>query len=246
MRRTNAPLLNLLALGLCLVSVSAAGTDEFVNVSGMAEMEAYPDEVRIRCGVTKVHKKLDSAVAHTSRVSKTLLKIAESFGIDKADIGTEISELRREYRNSQDTATYLGIKSELIYSIKVRGVDSISRIINTLYASGMNDLRDISFSHSNQDSLKRVLTETAMAHALENAKAMVKNQGRKVEKLISASYEMPGDFSVNTRGSVGDLLGGYWGGDAGAPGSRLEIEYLKILPKKIRMSVQVYAKYAIK
>lgn len=239
-----APLLVSLTVGFT-VSAFAAEPANFVNVSGRAEIEVVPDQAFVTCGVNALRKRMDSAVAHSSKVSESIFAISRKYGIDKSDIGTELSELRKEYRVDRDTSTYLGILSQHIYLIKVRNIDSISRFINEMHAHGMNELRNITFTYSKEDSLKRVVSEMAMADALANAKSLVRNQGRTVGKLISASYEKPEGFDVRAEGRF-DRMGALWGGEAGPAHRNMTVEYLKILPKKIRVPLTVFAKYEIK
>lgn len=236
----------LILIILASVRAHAVEFGNFVHVSGRAEIEVLSDQAYLICGVTKVHKRIDTAVARSARISEAILRIAGAYGIDKSDISTEITELQKEYHNNKDTSTYVGIKSQTIFGIKLRKIDSVSRFVNEMYAAGMNDFRHIEFSYSKQDSLMRMAGDLAMSDALGNAKAMVKHQGREIGKLLAASYEKPDDFDVSVDTRLDDLLGGLYGGDSRVPGKAMLIEYLKFIPKKIKVESKVFAKYELK
>lgn len=225
-------------------SLVAAGKDEFVNVSGKGTIRVYPDQVLLSMGVSRIDKKVDSAVATTSRVANKLVSICKSFGIGEKQIETQTNTLERAYRTSVDTTTYLGIKSEVCYNITLSPVDSVNSLLNALYRNGMNEFLGFRFGHSNQDSLKRAASRLAIRDAFENASALAETSGRKIKTLLNASYEKPGDFSF--RPNVGHELGYSMG--MGAPEGKppIDLEYFKIKPGLLDFDIEVFAKYELK
>lgn len=235
----------LLACILLHVSLAAAGKDEFVNVSGKGSIKVSPNQVLLSLGVSRIDKKVDSAVAATSRVADKLVSICKSFGISENQIETQTNTLERAYKTSADTTTYLGIKSEIIYNITLSPVDSVNALLNALYRNGMNEFLGFRFGHGKQDSLKRAASRLAIRDAFENATALAETSGRKIKTLLNASYEKPSDFSF--RPNVRRESFGYdmnMGADAG--NKEVDLEYFKIKPGILEFEIEVFAKYELK
>jgi len=106
----------LVACLLLQVGFVTAGKDEFVNVSGKGIIKAYPDQVILIFGVSRIDKKADSSVVATSRVANKLVSICKSFGVDDKEIYTQANTLERAYKSTMDTTTFLGIKSLVLYT----------------------------------------------------------------------------------------------------------------------------------
>jgi uncharacterized protein len=233
-----------LVLG-AMVGIAMAGKDEFVNVSGKGSVKAYPNLVTLTFGVNKIDKRLDTAVGTTTKVANKLLAICRNYGVDERDLETVSNSLERAYKNDRDTTTYLGIKSEIIYRVKMKNVDSVNVLVNTMYRNGLNEFRGFSFGHSQQDSLKRLASILAIKDAFENANALANNSGKKIKGLLNASYEKPEDFSFQpqTRHEgvwAGAGMGDYWGSRS------FDLEFFKIKPGILNFEIEVFAKYEIK
>lgn len=240
--------MKVLVAGLLLqTGLFAAAKDEFVNVSGKGSIKVFPDQVILSFGVSKIDKKVDSAVGATSRVANKLTSICKAYGIKDKEIETQSNSLERAYKTNHDTTTYLGIKSEVIYDVTLSKVDSVNALLNALYRNGMNEFRGFVFGHTRQDSLKRAASRLAIRDAFENASVLAETSGRKIKTLSNASYEKPEDFSFRPQ----TRHEGFWSGAQAGMGEisvdrGFDLEYFKIRPGFLVFEIEVFAKYELK
>jgi uncharacterized protein YggE len=228
-----------------MVMAGIGNAQKFVNIYGESKIRIYPDQAILTCGVSSVNKKADVSAKKAAKVTENILRICRKYGVDPKDISTKTTEIKKDYRNDQDTTTYLGIKARTIFEIRLANIDSITVLANELYRNGMNEFEAVEFATSKEDSAKKAASQNAMKDAYENAKCLLKAQGKEVGELLSVSFDKPEDFDQKEKSKIDDLLGGLWLGEEG-PGDKDMLEYLKIMPRKIAIEAKVYAKYSIK
>jgi uncharacterized protein YggE len=226
------------------VNLAIASKEEFINVSGKGSVQIFPDQVTLTFGVSQVDKKLDSAVGKVSKVANNLIAICKSYRIEDKYIETVSNSLERAYKNDRDTATYLGIKSEIIYEVVLFQIDSVNSLLNKMYRNGMNDFRGFSFSYTKQDSLKRIASEIAIKDAYSNANVLAVSSGKKIKGLLNASYEKPEDFSFRPQTRHEGLWAGAGMGSLYGK-QNVDLEFFKIKPGLLNFEIEVFAKYEI-
>jgi uncharacterized protein YggE len=208
--------------------------------------------VILRIGVTTVNLVADSSLENTNRIIDTIISVLHNYEIKDSNIVTYSTSFIREYENSRDTTTYLGMKSENVLNVKFTDIYKVEELLNVLIGKGMNVLDDYQFKSSVEDSVKRVCAELAFVEARKNAEAIARKSDRKLGKLLNASYEKPDDYRVRpdfqielSRGSHGSLALKKRGGEL-AFKQKPDLKYLTIRVPKLTFSNTVYAKFELK
>jgi len=223
----------------------------YIYSEGKGKVKVKPDMISLKLGVSTVNKSADSALKSTNLVADRLMTVMTQFGIAKEAIETYRTVLKREYQNSRDTTTYLGVKSELILRVNYYNVNETEKLLNSLISAGMNVLEDYDFEHTKSDSLRRAAAEIAITDARRNAENISKKERRKLGNLLNASYERPEDFQSKADFKIGyqDLIGNLMAGEEGGSGLELRrkgiLQYLRIYVPYLSFENTVYAKFLL-
>lgn len=226
---------------------------EYVFTEGDGKVETKPNYVIMKIGVSTIHSNPDTALVKTNTTIDTIFSILKKYGTKSNDIETYSASFTREYKDTRDTTTYLGIKSECVLQVNYYNLDSFEILLNQMIGKGMNILKAYDFRHTEEDSLKRIAAQLAFIEASKNAGAIAQKSSRSIGKLLNVSYEKPHEYSVRpdfkielSRELIGGLMGGYGGGRLDLNLKRQDLKYLRIMIPTLEFENKVYTKFELK
>lgn len=240
----------LLTLIFSLIPAREKQTDEYIFTEGKGKVEVRPNLVEMNIGVSTINFSADSALINTNRITDTILVILKKYGVEDKDIETFSSSFLREYKDTRDTSTYLGIKSEHILKVKFFKVEKFETLLNEMIGKGMNVLNYYKFKHTEEDSLKRVSAQLAFIDAQKNAKAIAEKSDRTLGRLLNVSYEKPQNYRIQPDFKIElsrKLIGSLMGGDGGSLNLRKkqDLKFLRIIIPTIKYTNEVFTKFQI-
>lgn len=183
-----AALAGALAVSPALAQVTPPPT---ISVSGEGTVSVPPDMALIDGGVTSDAKTARAASeANNNAMGKVLLEL-KSAGIDAKDVQTSRLSLQPQYaqqtRPGPNVVT--GYRASNRVTIRLRDVTKVAATIDTLVASGANEIGGINFMVEKASKLLDEARDRAVADARRKAEIYAKAAGVTLGTPVSISEE---------------------------------------------------------
>lgn len=188
--------MNKIILSLLLLSAPSFAADNIrlISVKGEGEVKVKPDIASIQLHVVSKAKDAKSAqeknAAEMARVMKAL---KSEFGLDEKDIQTSGFNLNPEYRYEQKSGkqVFLGFTANHSLTAKVRKLETVGPIIDSIPGKGKEDLAvnlgGVSFDVEDRRALEVKALEVAMQNARARADALAKFSKRGIKDVLRIS-----------------------------------------------------------
>jgi uncharacterized protein YggE len=187
-------------------SFIGSGADEraTITVSGVGKLDKVPDTARISFTVSDTQKSLASA---QTNVSKTITSVTDSLvkaGIRKEKITTErySSYPKYEYPQircfAQESCPQPGNPILVGYTlshtviVKVEDLENIERVLGIIGGFTVENISGPSFGFSNEEAITREVRSLAIKNAKKEAKALAKDLGVRLVRIVSYSDQSGG------------------------------------------------------
>lgn len=172
---------NLLALLVFLFCANVALAD--ISLSGEGSVSTSPDVAIINVGVvTKAESAVQSLADNREAMIRLFEKVAD-LGIDKKCVQTMNFSIQSEYDHR--TSRFVGYVTRNLITLTIHDVDKIGSILDSLVASGSNQVQNIRFGVINNKTLLADARRQAVADAKEKAKLYADAANIKLGKIIS-------------------------------------------------------------
>ncbi|MBU3968946.1 SIMPL domain-containing protein [Patescibacteria group bacterium] len=168
-----------------------------INVEGKGEVFAMPDIATFSFSVSE--KSATVKVAQDS-VTEKMNKILDNLGknkIEKKDISTGGYNIYPEYEYRQVNCfvypcpegkrILTGYKVTHTITLKIRDLDKVGSILNSLGELGATDVSGVNFSIDKEDELKEEARDIAIENAKDKAEELSKVLGVKLVRVINYS-----------------------------------------------------------
>ena len=161
-----------------------------INVTGEATVSAAPDLAQIDAGVSSDAKTArEASDANNAAMGKVLLAL-KGAGIAESDYQTSRLSLQPQYApNRAGPSPIVGYRATNRVTIRVRDVNKLAGVIDTLVGAGANDIGGIAFSVANASKLLDGAREQAITDARRKAEIYAKAAGVSIGAPISISEE---------------------------------------------------------
>jgi uncharacterized protein len=149
-----------------------------ISVTGEAQVSVPPDLAHIDAGVASDAKTArEASDANNVAMGKVLIAL-KGAGIDEKDIQTTRLSLQPEYApNRSGPSPIVGYRASNRVTIRLRDVNKVAAVIDTLVGAGANDIGNVSFSVSQASKLLDDAREKAVADARRKAEIYAKAAG---------------------------------------------------------------------
>ncbi len=157
-------------------------TDRTIEVSANGEVEAEPDEARMRVGLEATGESPEAVETELAEQAAEITETFEELGIPDDDIESG----RFNVRSRRNESGYQGSHS---YQIVVDDVDSVGEVISEVTAAGADDVGRINFGLTDETraQLRDQALEEALANADEEAQFIAENRGVSITGTQSVS-----------------------------------------------------------
>lgn len=186
--------LYLAGLGAALLAVPAMAqvAPPSISVSGEGSVSAAPDLAVIDGGVTSDAKTArEASDANNTAMGKVLLAL-KTAGIDDKDVQTSRLSLSPQYAqapNRQGVNTITGYRASNRVTLRLRDVTKVASTIDTLVASGANEIGGINFMVAQASKLLDDARTEAVADARRKAEIYAKAAGVALGAPLSIAEE---------------------------------------------------------
>ncbi len=177
----------LVTLLIIAFNLSADSIVRTINVVGKGEIDVKPDTVVITTGVESADPTIGAALKENSTIMSTIFEGLADLGIIKEDIQTNNYSvyLYKPYdKNNKENEEYRVSNS---INIKVRNMNLVDVIIDTLISLGANRINGVYFTYENENQFELELRKRAVENARSKAEYLAELENLKITGVISIS-----------------------------------------------------------
>jgi uncharacterized protein YggE len=162
-----------------------------VTVVGSGQVQGVPDTLTADVGIEFIAPDVTTAMNQTSERQQALIDALVDAGVDRKDISTTDVSLQPQYGGAEPNAvrTIVGYRAGNSISVKIRKLDSASRVLATIVGTGGDATRINSVRYSIEDDSQLVTDARARAFhdAKDRAQQYAELSGMHLGKIISIS-----------------------------------------------------------
>jgi uncharacterized protein YggE len=157
-----------------------------VNVVGSGEVKGVPDTLTADVSIETIAPDVTTAMNQTNDRQKAVLGALNANGIEPRDISTTQVSLQPQY---SDNSVIAGYRASNSIQIKIRKLDTASRVLADVISTGGDATRLNSVSYSIEDDSKLVSDARARAFsdAKDRAQRYAQLSGLSLGKIIAIS-----------------------------------------------------------
>lgn len=171
-------------------------TPSTININTSSELKQAPDMATISASVITQSKNAKTAMAENSVRMNAALNAMKAAGIVDRDLQTSGINLQPQYVYEENKPPKIsGYQVTNTLTIRVRAMDKIGNVLDTLVAQGVNNITGPNFGIDNPELGLDKAREDAMKKAIDRANLYAKVAGMKVKRVItineSGGYQAP-------------------------------------------------------
>ncbi len=166
-----------------------------IRVTGDSQLSAKPDRVQIDIGVTTHAEHSQEAAAENARQVDAVLSALKKAAGPTAVLKTVNYSLSPtyKYQNGHEPAL-TGYSAANIVQVTLDDLTKISNVIDAAAQAGANNVRGISFTLRDQDSVHAEALRKAAAKARADAEVLAAALGLKIVRVLSVEESGGGRF----------------------------------------------------
>jgi len=157
--------------GLAYAQVEVESAGPVVNLSITENVVLDPDMANLSAGVTTIEPTAVASMRANANAMRRVIDRIEAMGIDRDDIQTTGIELNPDYAYNQQTQqqVFRGYRVSNRVSVKVRDIESVGNVLDTLVAVGATDIGGIGWAVEDQTSAIDQARQAAFARGRDQA-----------------------------------------------------------------------------
>jgi uncharacterized protein YggE len=178
---------------------SHAADRSLLTVTGQGEAHAAPDMATITVGAVSEADTAAEALTRNSEQVSAAIDALKAAGVEARDIQTNGFSVSPRYVSDRDANTAPRIDGYRVSNsvmVRVRKLDSVGSLLDTLVKAGANDIGGINFGISSADELEDTARTAAVADARHKAELYAEAAGVRLGAIraideAAGSYPMP-------------------------------------------------------
>ena len=171
-----------------ITSVTTTKTDTF-SVTGEGKVSVPPDIAVVSAGVQSQGATVKIAQDQLNKNMNAVSAAVKAAGVDAKDIQTSGYSINPMYDYRAGGQKITGYQATSNLMIKVRAIDSASRVIDAATAAGANQIGGISFDVDDKTKAQNEARQKAVAEAKSKAENAAKIAGFSLGKIINYSED---------------------------------------------------------
>ena len=203
--------------------VSTAVTTNTISFSGEGKVVSVADIAMVNLSIVTESATSKSAQDNNSKKSKAVVDFLKKQKIEDNDIKTTSYNIYPQYRYLEnENPKIYGYQVNQTIEVKIRNLDSVSAILDGVVSAGANQINSLSFEIDEPEKLKSEARKMAIDDAKKKARALEKELGIDLGKIINFS-ENTGGFPTPIYFEAKTGMGGVGGGGPSVPSGENEI-----------------------
>jgi uncharacterized protein len=167
---------------------NASDNTNLISVTGTGDVYTTPDIATVDISVVTEKKQIADAMSENTQKMNDIISFVKGEGVADNDITTtnfNISPIYQYDKNGTRSLQDYQISQSL--TVKIRDLTKIGGILSGATSKGANSIGDLSFTVDNDDQVKADAKARAITDAKTKAKALEKELGIKLVKIVSFS-----------------------------------------------------------
>ena len=179
------PLLTtLLALTLPLLACQATAGDEYIDVTGQGEAEAWPDYLELNMTVSATDKNAETAKSLVDQSMNQALALAATFNIDESDILADRISRQPQWEWHKDGRQYMGEQVRRNLVLTLRNTDDYTELSQRLFAIKNLTINNTSTGFDDPQALQQKATKAALLNARDKASFMAATLDNRLDGVL--------------------------------------------------------------
>lgn len=162
-----------------------------ITITGQASVSATPDMAVVTARVVTAGKTAPEALSGNSAAMTAVIDKIKAFGIAGKDIQTSGFSINPRYTPSQNwtdgAPRIIGYDVSNGVTVKIRDLDTLGAILDTVVASGANQIGGIQFQVSDPEDKLNEARKQAVANARERAMLYAEAAGAELGPILLIS-----------------------------------------------------------
>lgn len=166
-----------------------------ITVTGDAEVRVVPDEVVLTLGVETSAQNLEFAKEQNDEQVKTILEIAQNYGIEARYIQTDHISIEPRYENNYENRALIGYFVRKTVVIILKDVAKFDDLLTDLVEADVNYVHGINFRTTELRKYRDQARALAIKAAQEKAAALAGELGESIGKPRTIQEDQIGWWS---------------------------------------------------
>jgi uncharacterized protein YggE len=159
-----------------------------ISISAQGAVQRAPDIAYITTGVTTEAKTAEAALAENASRMNALMAVLKEAGIAERDIQTSNFSLYPTYIYPENqTPRITGYNASNQVTVRVRALDRLGSILDTVVRAGGNTFGGLSFGLDDETEARNEARRLAMKEAMARAELYAGAAGLKVRRVVTIS-----------------------------------------------------------
>lgn len=194
------------------ITVVTTSKSTEMAVVGEGKVEVSPDTAYVDAGITVDNRATVKEVQDTmNTINNKIINALKNMGIEKEDIKTSNYSVYPNYKYENNITSISGYNGNATIKIKVRNIQTVSKIIETVTEAGANQIQGVRFSIDKPEVYREEARNKAIENAKDQAEKMAKNLGIKLGKVVNI-IESSGSKPISLYEKAYPISGGGGGG----------------------------------
>ncbi|WP_323785314.1 SIMPL domain-containing protein [Thalassovita sp.] len=177
-----------LAVALLPLPVLAENAVRKITVTGEARIAVVPDMAMVSLGAKQRAKTAAAAMEQTSQIITQMIERLKAQGVAERDMQTsDLSLYQVDRRSSNGEREPDGFEASNILQVRVRDLDKLGGLLNTLLEDGVNQFNGLSFGLKTPGPVHDQARRDAVAEALRKAAIFADAAGVELGPVLNIS-----------------------------------------------------------
>ena len=159
---------SLVGLGACQPAPTAT-TPRQVRSVGYGHVTVYPNYAELTVDAAFTRPRLKDAVAEVQRVVDQVLAVSKRYAPGRDDVRVSSTSSNKEFSYVKDKEVFVGFNSTQSITVRITDLRQLSPYLEQLLATPISGIKNLSYGHSQADSLRREADVLALADAVKTA-----------------------------------------------------------------------------
>lgn len=175
------------------ISVSTTTKSRELAVVGEGKVDVVPDTAVIDAGIVVANAaSVEEAQSSLNKTNNSIVSTMQKLGVKKEDIKTSnYSVYPNQSYDPGNQGKITGYNGNVTVSIKVRNIESLGQVIETVTQSGANQIQNTSYTIDNPEKYREEARNKAIENAESQAKRLAQKLGIKLGKVVNIVESTP-------------------------------------------------------
>lgn len=149
--------------------------DRILTITGIGKVTTQPDTAIIQLSVRTENTELTTAQQENAEIMTTVIQALHQLGIPDEQIQTVSFTINPRYDYMEGEQIFRGYEVVNTISVKITNFSAIGHMIDVAVETGVNEVVNIAFSHSDPQQFEQQALQLALQNAQAKAQAMAES-----------------------------------------------------------------------